>query len=111
MRVNKAITVVAGTPIQISTLKVYASRVFIQMKTGGTGNGQVMDGQVTQPTGHGATAGQLTAEIAAASASAPGGSYADRAYEKDGTGIDLSQLWVDGDHSGDIMTVSYDQRV
>lgn len=113
MRINKAVTIVSGTPIQLSPIPLIVSRISIQAKSGGTGVIQVMDGipAGTTPGANGTTAGQLTFEISAAGASAPGGNYTDRAYEKDGGGINLQLIWIDGSHSGDVATISYDQRV
>lgn len=111
-RINQLITITAGTPIQLSKIPLIASRIFIQMAVGGAGNGQVITVPVgVTPAAHGGTAGQLTAQLAAASATAPGGGYSDAAYPHDGGGINLQQMWLDGDTNGDTVIVSYDQRV
>ncbi len=118
MRVNLLLTVTAGTPQQISSLlnfntklkhgaPCFASRVFIQMVIGGTGVGYVMDGIPEGTTPAYNTAGDLTAELAAATSTAPGGSYSDFTNgNNDGPGIDLAALWVDGSHTGDTIIVS-----
>lgn len=102
MRINRIITL-NGSPQLVGSFfnaqpnaPFYADRVFIQMLTGGVNLGYVMDGipYGTSPTV--STVTQLTAQLAAASASAPGGSYSDTAYVNNGGGIDLNQMWVQG---------------
>lgn len=120
MRVNHTYTVTSGTPINMATgtsgapssgdfQPVYASRVFIQMLHGGTGLGYVMDGIPPGTTPAAGTNGHLTAELAAASLTAPGGSYSDADPNVAG-GIDIRRLWIDGSHSGDTVMVSMDLK-
>jgi hypothetical protein len=86
--------------------------VSIQMLKGGSGVGYVMDGipKGTTPAGKGTGAGQLTMELNAASAGAAGGQYEDIRSPTDGWGIDLTQLWVDGDQN-DPVAISGNRRV
>ena len=42
--------------------------------------------------------------LAQASATAGGDTYSDRVDQADDSGIDLSQIWIDGAHSGDVVT-------
>jgi hypothetical protein len=117
MRINRSITVVAGTPINVATGlstaatandKLMVNRVSCQMKHGGTGYGLVLGGIVAGRIPAAANSLDLTWEMGPAGATAPGGSWSD----DDGTrGIDLSTIWVDGSNSGDKILVSYDQRV
>lgn len=111
-RINKSITVTAGTPIQVSSTKILAAEVFIQMATGGTGVGYICAGipSGTTPSASCGGAGQLTAQLAPASATAPGGSYSDSISLTVGAGIDISTIWVDGGHSGDVILVSFLQQ-
>ncbi len=111
-RINLKITITSGTPIQLSAFHLYASEILIQNKSGGTGIIQICAGIPlgTTPAAHCGTAGQLTAELAPASSTAPGGSYSDSVTIKSGTGIDLSGIWLDGGTSGDIATVSFLQQ-
>jgi len=106
-RYNRKITITAGTPIRLSTTKTIVTRVFIQMAISGTSAGYVMAGIMNGRTPASSASGDLTAQLAGASASAPGGSYSDA----DPAGsIDLSEIWVDGANSGDTVIVSYDIR-
>lgn len=128
-RFNKAITVVAATPINVATGMTSAQmvtagfsqiprqlvkRVFLQMKVAGTGLGYVMDGIRGQTSATqqwrvpaSSVSGDLTAQLAPATATAPGGSYGD---SDPNAGIDLSQTWIDGSVNGDVITVSYDTK-
>lgn len=109
-RVNKTITC-TGSPQNIGQLFGYNNvsggvavkgspmiieRVFIQMKAGGTNIGYVMDGIPEGTTPDPTTSGLLTAQLAAASAGAPGGSYSDRISSYEGNGIVGSELWIQG---------------
>lgn len=105
VRYNRTITVTAGTSIQLTTTSRYLVRaIFIQMAIGGSGYGAVMAGIVNGRTPSKSTSGDLTAQLAPASATAPGSSYSD----SNQLGIDLSTIWVDGSNSGDTIIVSYD---
>lgn len=120
-RQNLKVTITAGTPINLGKLvnpngeNVFADRLFIQMAKAGTGLGEVIDMDAfpigTAPAAHGATAGQLTAQLAPATATAPGGSYSDTMSPKDGTGINLATMWLDGSVNGDVVNVSFNRRV
>lgn len=116
MRLNKTATIVAGTPINIATLlgldpafPVPARRWTAQALIGGTGAIYIMDGikpRARVPVS--STSGDLTAQLAPASATAPGSFYED-AYTADADNqgdIDLSLTWIDGSHSGDTVAVS-----
>lgn len=112
-RYNKIYTVAAGTPIQLATVTTPANRVFIQMLTGGSGSGYVMDvsSYVAGTTPAHTTSGELVAQLCPATSTAPGCSYSDTAGSAPGSGaIDISKLWIDGSNSGDTLVVSYDLR-
>ncbi len=128
-RQNFTVTVIAGTPINLATAMTSAqmlaagytyvprkmiNRILVQLLIGGTGAGYVMDGirgvtsaaqQWRVPAA--TTSTDLTAQLAPASATAPGGSYSDSDNEH---GIDISGCWVDGSHTGDTLQVSFDSR-
>lgn len=128
-RNNITLTVVAGTPINVSTGKSSAqmlalgyvtiprllvNRVFVQMLLGGTGVGYVMDGirGITSAAEQwrvpgAAVSTDLTAQLAPATVTAPGGSYSDTDNDH---GIDLSTFWIDGASNGDTVKISYDTR-
>jgi hypothetical protein len=123
-QVNTQITVVAGTPVNLSTLVsfatrapttadvVYAWQLSIQMKSGSTGLGYVMDGVII-----GRASGPLATNVFDLSLqiSPPSAGYAAPAYNKtqpqgqDRAGIKIHELWVDGSQSGDIILVSFDK--
>ncbi len=112
-RVNITITITAGTPVQISAQPKIANRIFVQMVTGGTGRGYVMDGIPVGVTPDPTVSGQLTAELAPATATAPGGTYTDGGPGTTAAtngGIDLQRFWVGGSNTGDKIIVSYDER-
>ena len=105
MRINRVVTL-TGSPQQISELfgfnnagqqgtPMYIQRIFCQMLIGGTNPGYIMDGyqgsSTPDPTGD-----DLTAQLAPASASAPGGSYSDTSPENYGGGIIGSQFYIQG---------------
>lgn len=136
MRVTKTITITPNTPINIvtglnaaqmasagmtsalapagSTFFVeytVVRRLFIQMLHGGTGLGYVTKGSIGRaPSAKGATSGDLMAELAAATATAPGGSYSDPENGIDRGNIEIQHVWIDGD-SADKVLVSYDLEV
>jgi hypothetical protein len=118
MRVNKTFTVGANE-INVATglttaaareNSMPAKRVFIQMLMGGSGLGYVMDGIPWGTVADSTVDGHVTAQLAVATATAPGGSYTDRS-QTPGADIDLSKLWVHGANSGDKIKVSYDLPV
>lgn len=81
--------------------------LFIQMLHGGTGRGIVMDGiygfqadGISPRIPSASTPTDVTAELAAATATAPGQNYTDACD-------DISRIWVDGTVSGDTVKVSY----
>lgn len=127
MRVNATITITAATPINLAVaLKlaaasqlavatpIAANRLLIQMLSGGSGVGYVMDMSAfvagTAPS-H-STSGHLTAQLNAATAGAPGGNYGDGVSGiPAGGAVDVTRLWVDGANSGDTVVVTADLRI
>lgn len=116
MRINRTMTVTAGTPQNVAVLLGLdpafpqpARRWTAQALIGGTGAIYVMDGVRPRGTTPAAsTSGQLTAQLAPASATSPGSQYED-AYTADADNqgdIDLSLSWLDGSHDGDTVAVS-----
>ena len=112
-RLNQTLTITSGTPINLATGKttaapgpVYATRYFIQMQHGGSGIGKVYDGvpaSMANPT----FANYLTAELAAATSQAPGGSFEDWDKSGDRGGIDVNEVWIDGGNTNDTVLTSY----
>lgn len=122
MRIQTIVTINSAVPVNVAVLFRYKSaadqqgqpmvinRIFCQMLPAGTGVGYVMDGIPFGTTPNPATAGQLTAVLAAASATDPGGSYSDRGAPNEGF-IYGENFWVGGSQTGDKMVVSCDVRV
>ena len=116
MRRNKKLTITAGTPLNVFTgtiaagpNPVYVRSVSIQMATGGSGLGYVMDGiygggRVPATTNE----ADVTMELFPATDTTPGGIYSDSAPVRD-YGLDVNAMWIDGAHTGDTVRVSYDQ--
>jgi hypothetical protein len=118
-RVNHTITIAAGTPKNAvtggdaaDTSPCFATEIFVQMLTGGTGRGIVMDeiagvsagvGRVPSSTSD----SDVSMELAPATATAPGGAYS--RTEPSGA-IDVNQLWIDGSHTGDTVKISFRPR-
>jgi hypothetical protein len=116
-RINQTFTIAAGTPINVasgttttaSNAPVYAARVFIQMLSGcsSCGQGYVMDGINYPRVPSHSNSTDLTATLAPATSTAPGGSYSDNSLGNNGQLIDVNRLWIDGSHTGDTVVVSY----
>lgn len=104
-RTNRVITVTAGTPVRLSPTHQTVDRIFIQMMTGGSGRGFVMDGIPLTVTPDRTNPTHLTAELQAATATSPGGNYADQAQGS--STIDIAMIALDGTQTGDKIIVSY----
>jgi hypothetical protein len=126
MRINKTLTIAAGTPVNLAvalglvqavtaaTTPIWANRVFAQMLAGGTGLGYVMDLDAFAAGTQAAVAtnGHLTAQLAPATATAPGGAYGDAvAGVGQGGLVDVTKFWIDGAHSGDTVVTSVNLRI
>ncbi len=121
-RLNRTLALTTGVWIRLSDLATAATageqlppqcvvNLSLQMKAGGSGLaiGSVGLGipNGTTPTG---ADGQLTAQLAACTATAPGGQFYinQTSYGSPLSGIaDLTRAWISGT-SGDSMIVSYD---
>ena len=118
MRQNTKITLNPGTPVNIAVAlslqpHTMANRVFIQMATGGTGLGYVMAGIGGGRTPATTNANDVSGELSPATATAPGGYWADPpgAIEfSQAPAIDLTTIWVDGT-AADPVRVSVDLNI
>jgi hypothetical protein len=72
-------------------------------------DGYVMDGIPDGVTPSKTAPGNVTAQLAPATPSVPGGMWTDSTPSTNG--IDISHIWVDGDHPGDPIIVSYDTQL
>jgi hypothetical protein len=123
MRVNRTLTIAAGTPFNLGTGKstavplatppLWVSRVFIQMLVGGTGYGIIYDGVAygRLPNAAGTQYPDVTAHLAAAQGSNPGGAYGNGDQFRDEVSIDANTVWVDGSHTGDLVAAGFDPKV
>lgn len=111
-RVNTQVTVTAGTPVRLSTTKRLVNRIFVQMAIGGSGVGYVMTGIPNGTTPSSSNAAHLTAQLCAATATAPGCNYSDNINSTSNADpIDLSEIWLDGATSGDKIIVSFAEKL
>jgi hypothetical protein len=115
MRVNRKITVTAGSPVNVATgtdaagpSPVYVRAVCIQMGVAAGGDlGYVMDGIYGGRIPDIANDSDVTVELAAATSTVPGGIYQDWSDSRE-LPIDVNAMWVDGAHTGDPIRTSYD---
>lgn len=119
MRIVKKYVIAAGTPVNLATgLATAASaadqllctKVFVQMRTGGSGQGYLIDGVAWGRVPATDTQPDYAVQLSAATAQNPGGAYADQDF-REGGGIDVSKMWLDGAHTGDEVLVSLDLKV
>lgn len=110
-QISRTVTLVTGTPVRITNNHVQANSIFIQMLHGGSNIGYVLfaDPAVACNT---ATVGQTVAELAPASANAPGGSFVfpSNAPSQSGSGGTDTNFWCIAGTSGDQVVISYNVR-
>lgn len=115
-RLNKQITITAGTPVNVFTGLTTAvgreepaqhvGQIFIQSRVGNSGIVYVMAGVPRTVVADATNADHLTAELAVSpDAGNPGGAYFSNTLTIQGD--DISLLWIDGAHTGDKVIVSY----
>ena len=119
MRVNVTLTINAGTPQNAVTAgsaapaqgqPVYAKRYVVQVQpAAGGGLVYVMDGIRGGRVPAHTVSSDLSGTLTAGTAALPGGSFSDADPDPQGAGIDMTQVWVDGAHTGDTVVVSWDQ--
>lgn len=104
------ITITAGTPIQITTAHVVISSLMIQPLVGTSTGIIYVCGGIQSGTPAAACAAsangsyELAAQVGAATSTVPGPTYS---FYVPSPGLDLSQWWIDGAHSGDPVLVSW----
>ncbi len=117
-RANYTYTGTAGSPINLETgttsapasgsAPVYVKRIFVQMASNGNltyGMGYVLAGVTRGRTPATSNAYDVTAQLAAATSTAPGGSYSDADND---AGIDIGTVWIDFAVTGNPVIVSYE---
>jgi hypothetical protein len=119
MRVNRTITVNAGTPVNLgtglttavpqNTPPIWVSRWIAQMLIGGSGYGIIYDGVGLGrlPNAAGNAQPDVTAQLNPATATATGGSIEDWDKSHDRIGINVLEIWIDGSHTGDLIAASF----
>lgn len=110
-RANLTVTISAGTPVHIWTQSTpfYVNELIIQPQPGSSaGLIYVMMGIGNGRTPASTNSTDLTATLCAATSTLPGCTYSDGTIATPNASIDLSGGWLDGAHTGDKVTVSYD---
>lgn len=112
-RRNITFTITSGTPIQIWTQSspFFVNELIIQPQLGSsTGVIYVMAGIGNGRTPAHTNSSDLTATLCAATSTAPGCTYSDGTLATPNSAVDLSGIFLDGAHTGDTVTVSFDTR-
>lgn len=113
-RYNQVITIIAGTPIQVSVDKLIVNSVMVTPKIGSSA-GIIYVMHDILPRGRTpstSNTGDVATQLCPATATVPGCVYSDPIVAQQGNDIfvDLSLMWIDGSHSGDTVIVSYATR-
>lgn len=112
-RINLQVTIAAGTPVHVWTQSspYLVNEMIIQGQPGSSaGLVYVMAGIASGRTPASTNATDLTATLCAATSTVPGCPYSDGTIATSNAGIDVSKIWIDGSHSGDVVVVSFDTR-
>ncbi len=110
---SKTITVTAGTAIRVVNNSVRVDSILVQMLTGGSGRGYVLNSNPQNTCTKGAAGTAFVAELGAASATSPGASAtipSNGSAANTQGGLDLQYFCVDGSNSGDTILVSWNPR-
>lgn len=110
-QVSRTVTFTTGTAVRISNNDVQANSIFVQMLHGGTALGYVLFA-APDVTCALATAGQLVAEMAPATATAPGGTFnfpSNSTAQSGSSGTNV-HFWCVGGTTGDTAVISYNVR-
>lgn len=109
-RINQALTITAGTPVQVAPSGTIADEILILPAPGATvGITYVMAG-ATNRTPAKTNTTDVTAQLCAATATLPGCSYADGTLVQQSTGVDVGAIWIDVATTGTVVIVSYQPR-
>jgi hypothetical protein len=110
MQVSFELTIDSGTALQLANVSTLVTRLAIQCQPA-TGDGlvYVFNGVPVGTTPATDTTPYIT--LAAGGTNSPSDTYSDRVDEADDFAIDLQQIWIDGSHSGDVVTVSCNRKV
>jgi hypothetical protein len=108
------LTIASGTPIQLCNALTsptrLATRVIIQCQpAAGAGQIYVFRGVPIGVTPSTSTFPYIT--LAAGGATSPSDTFTDRLDTGDTSNIDLCGMWIDGSHTGDVVTFSPDIKV
>lgn len=122
-RINVVITINPGTPVNIGTLTGQsdgiarpASRYTAMMLAGASAqyayilSAAYQQGSANFRVPATTNNADLVAQLAPSSSTAPGAAFTDQEGIDRG-GIDMTELWIDGAHTGDKVLVSYVPKV
>jgi hypothetical protein len=111
-RYGNNITIVSGTAQQLipnGPNPKIVTRFVIQTRASGTGTVYIFLGVPSGTTPSISTFPYQ--ELAPPANGAPGGSLSDRIDITDDMGIDLSSVWIDGSHTGDVVAWSANFKI
>ena len=110
-QVSQPIALTTGSAVRVANMDVQFNSLFIQMKHGGSNIGYVLFADPAL-TCSATTAGQVVAELAPASATAPGGSFTfpSNGVANYGSGGNNAHYWCVQGSTGDSVIVSYNMR-
>ena len=109
MLVSETLTIASGVPQQVSTTSVPGTRVQIQCQPASTdGLIYVFQGVPKGTTPSTSTWPYIT--LAAGSASSGSDNFSDATDTGDESWFDVSGLWIDGSHTGDLVTVVFNRK-
>lgn len=107
-RYNHVVTVISGTPVQVTTSSVVISRMMIQALHGSSAAIVYVCIVPLGTTPHAScgTDGELSGEIGPSSSAAPGGTWSDGVNVANDQLVDLRTVWIDGGHSNDTVLIT-----
>lgn len=109
---GRAITVAAGTAVRVVGVRTISSSLFFQMKEGcsSCGVGYILYAPPDVSCANGGAGTTLIATLAAATSTAPGGNAVIPSNPDPQGGVDIRGYCVDGSHTADVITVSWNIR-
>lgn len=113
-RINKQVTVTAGTPVRVALGTTKMNRLFLQSRHSNTGLIYVLMGVNPTKTCDATDATQLTAELGPGDSTHPGSSLSDPQGANGNSPSDYedaSWLCVDGTHTSDVVIISFWHRL
>jgi hypothetical protein len=104
------VTIDAGAPVPLNTIRMPATRIILQA-TPAAGSGLIYV-FVNVPVGKTPSVDTYPyTTLAPAGANSPSDTYSDQVDFGDGSFFDVSRIWVDGSHSGDVVNYSFSAKI